>query len=346
MSSALYSVSSGGNANAQDVDQLVAALTAQNDVPFASYQPIANPGAPTVAVGSSGVLSGAYQYAVVCRTGYVDGNQTPHYSGNQTAAGTASATVNPSAQEVDLSAIPLGPTGVVARDVYRTKAGGSTFYFLVTIADNVTTDYTDNTPDSGLSTTTAPTVNSTGSPPQLPVYDAVPGFTAPQGSLAFVSVHGALVLYESDGTAWSVAGAIPATTSEAGTVAIPQAVSGTPISPVRVGDAEEQPVPNANTWTTVNPAFTPSANGFFDLALSFRVTADTTVQAQVTYANAAGAATSTLLDPTAYTYTSGGDNTYDVLCAAIRAVSGTAIAVQVQSSVASAVVASANVVGR
>ena len=39
---------------------------------------------------------------------------------------------------------------VIARKIYRTKAGGSTYWLLATIADNTTTTYTDTAADASL----------------------------------------------------------------------------------------------------------------------------------------------------------------------------------------------------
>lgn len=289
----LYPVSPNNPANAADVNQLVAVLNGQNDAPFHSYQPLAAPSAPTAAIGGTGVLNGAYAYCAVFRTGYVDGVGVIHYSGHQTAAGTASTTVNPSDNAVDLSAIPLGPTGVVARDLYRTQAGGSTFYYLATLADNVTTDYTDNTPDSSLGTTTAPTVNTTGSPPELPVYAAVPGFAAPEGALAFVNNGTDLLLYQSTGSAWAVsAPPIPlASPTAAGIVDVAQSPpSGDPVTPSIIA----RPAETALTTTAATTIFTvtPADTGMFVLYLYARVvTAATTVTATLTYTSNSGAQT-------------------------------------------------------
>jgi hypothetical protein len=56
--------------------------------------------------------------------------------------------------EIDLSAIPIGPGGTLARGIYRTKAGGTkasdTPYFVTYIADNVTTTYADNATDAAI----------------------------------------------------------------------------------------------------------------------------------------------------------------------------------------------------
>jgi hypothetical protein len=114
---------------------------------------IAPASAPTVATGSSGVLTGAYQYLVT----FTD-------TAGETTAGPASLTVNPSAQEVSLTNIPTGISGTITgRNIYRTKAGGSTFYLLTSISDNTTTTYTDNTPDSSLPSTQPPTTSTAGS---------------------------------------------------------------------------------------------------------------------------------------------------------------------------------------
>ena len=105
--------------------------------------------APSVAVGSSGSLTGAYKY----RVSFV-------YSGSESNAGPESTTVSPSSQSVDLTNIPIGGSGCTQRKIYRTKANGSVYYELHTINDNTTTTYTDNDVDDLLSWKTAPTNNS------------------------------------------------------------------------------------------------------------------------------------------------------------------------------------------
>ncbi len=161
---ALYDVAGGNTAYSTDLDQLVDALTGKNDVTITAFVPIAVPGAPTVAVNTTaGNLTGNYQYAVAFVTGYWQGPSGTgiiHVQGN-TGGGTASAVVAPSAQQVNLSAIPIGPTGVVQRVLYRTGANGSAFYYLYTLDDNTSTTYADNTADSGLGAA-MPTTNTTG----------------------------------------------------------------------------------------------------------------------------------------------------------------------------------------
>lgn len=61
--------------------------------------------------------------------------------------------------QVSLTSIPLGPTSVTSRKIYRTIAGDTGNHKLVdTISDNTTTTYTDDTADSGLGAD-APTTN-------------------------------------------------------------------------------------------------------------------------------------------------------------------------------------------
>jgi len=98
---------------------------------------------PSVAVGAAGVLTGDYKYVI---TFYRSGTY-PHESDPC----TETATVSPSSQKVDLSSIPTSADSqVTGRKIYRTTAGGSSFLYLATIADNVTTTYTDNTADTSL----------------------------------------------------------------------------------------------------------------------------------------------------------------------------------------------------
>lgn len=95
------------------------------------------------APGAAGVLTGAYKYK------YVFVSPT----GAKSNASPASAVVNPAAQQVNLTLIAVnGDTAenTSAREVYRTAAGGEVYYFVTTIADNVTTTYTDNTADTAL----------------------------------------------------------------------------------------------------------------------------------------------------------------------------------------------------
>ena len=49
-----------------------------------------------------------------------------------------------------VSAIPLGPAGVTARRLYRTKAGGAEFFFVAQLSDNTTTEYLDDNADGQL----------------------------------------------------------------------------------------------------------------------------------------------------------------------------------------------------
>ena len=71
--------------------------------------------------------------------------------------GSNTATAN----QVSLSAIPIGGTGVTQRKVYRTVAGGAQLKLLTTIADNTTTTYSDSTADASLGAN-VPTSDTSG----------------------------------------------------------------------------------------------------------------------------------------------------------------------------------------
>src|SRR5437660_4722454 len=66
---------------------------------------------------------------------------------------------NTTTGRVNLSAIPVGGTSVTQRNIYRTKANLTALLLLATIADNVTTIYSDVSADAALGAA-APTTNS------------------------------------------------------------------------------------------------------------------------------------------------------------------------------------------
>jgi hypothetical protein len=111
------------------------------------------------ALDTSRVVPGVATAALAGVAGNVDtGNHAYAVSyvvnGVETSAGGASntvATVIGSNGQVNLTNIPLGPTGTTSRNIYRTKiASGTVYFFLINIPGNSTTTYTDNTADSGL----------------------------------------------------------------------------------------------------------------------------------------------------------------------------------------------------
>jgi parallel beta-helix repeat protein len=110
------------------------------------------PGAPTVAVNATaGNLTGPLYYVVTFVT-----------ATGETNYGTQSASVNPTAQQVDLSAIPTGTSGVVtARKIYRGATNGGQYKLVTTLNDNTTTTYTDNIAPGAL-TGVATNNNTTG----------------------------------------------------------------------------------------------------------------------------------------------------------------------------------------
>lgn len=99
------------------------------------------------------VDNGSHRYLVT----FVTVNGETEAGAQSAAVVVADKTVN---GKVQLTGVPLGGTAVIARKIYRTIAAGAAFLLLVTIADNTTTTYLDNTADAGLGAG-APAVNTT-----------------------------------------------------------------------------------------------------------------------------------------------------------------------------------------
>src|SRR5450755_3296392 len=120
--------------------------------------------APSAAKTSGAGLSiGTYKYGI---TFLSQGGETP-------ISPLVSVTTSSGSQQVNLSAIPIGPAlpatpgaatnTVIGRNIYRSQVGGSTLTLLITVADNVTTIYSDTASDASIvSTPAAPTVNTSG----------------------------------------------------------------------------------------------------------------------------------------------------------------------------------------
>lgn len=120
--------------------------------------------APTPSLGSSGTLTGAYQYRAVLVNQY----------GGQTDAGALSSSVSPSGQQVVLTGGLTGGPGTAGIILLRTTAGGSTAVsqmrrvpnpsnssLPLTIQNNNGAPFTDNSPDSALLSYTN-NINTTG----------------------------------------------------------------------------------------------------------------------------------------------------------------------------------------
>lgn len=104
--------------------------------------------------------------------------------------------------KVRITAIPVGASGVTSRKLYRTIAGGSTYFLLATIADNTTTVYTDNIADSGLGAG-IPSINATVDPQISTFISAARHQAERYTSAGFVSQVWTLTLdgFPSDGSA-------------------------------------------------------------------------------------------------------------------------------------------------
>lgn len=104
----------------------------------------------TDAVGAAGAITGTLYYKYT----FVDDE------GAETKPSPVSDGVTLTAQRAALSGIAVGPTGTVARRVYRSATSGGTFELVTEIADNTTTTYDDN--DASVAgEPTAPRTNNT-----------------------------------------------------------------------------------------------------------------------------------------------------------------------------------------
>jgi uncharacterized phage protein gp47/JayE len=123
-------------------------------IAFITEEPATIPdtGEPTVITASvaalAGNLSGTYEYQMSFLT--VMG---------ETLVGDISAPVQPTNQQVDLSAISIGGPGTTGRKIYRRRNGIDPFKLVTTIAENTSTTYTDNVAE-GLLTTPPPTIDT------------------------------------------------------------------------------------------------------------------------------------------------------------------------------------------
>lgn len=105
---------------------------------------------PTVALsGTAGnINNGIHHYIVTFMYGTVE---TDFLAENAVPITVVNNTIN---GQVNLTNIPVGGTGCIARKIYRTRADGNWYdaYLVTTLNDNTTTIFTDNLADSSLTT--------------------------------------------------------------------------------------------------------------------------------------------------------------------------------------------------
>jgi hypothetical protein len=110
-----------------------------------NFSPVQLPNSGSVALvttGSGNLSNGAYQWFVTFVTAL--GETNCYYLGT--------LTIDASHKQVTCTIPTSSDSRVTQRKLYRTKVGGSNFqaYYLATVADNVTTTYTDNIADTSL----------------------------------------------------------------------------------------------------------------------------------------------------------------------------------------------------
>ncbi len=130
---------------------------------YGSYFAPPGAGMTATALAGSGLNTGVYHYAVTLLS----------QGGESTPSPLVTVTTSSGNQQINLSAIPLGPAStaspgiatnqVIGRNLYRSTVGGSPLYLLATLQDNVTTNFIDTAGDNTLSGKPAPpTVNTSG----------------------------------------------------------------------------------------------------------------------------------------------------------------------------------------
>jgi hypothetical protein len=131
--------------------------------------------APDVPVEPPGQPSSALTTGIALEIGYYEHAITFVTANGETPAGTRRGITTTSGnQKVQLSSIPVGPSGVTKRRVYRTAVGGGAPKFVAEIPDNTTTTYLDQTPDASLGAA-PPTLNTSGAPGTWTVSDITIG---------------------------------------------------------------------------------------------------------------------------------------------------------------------------
>jgi len=120
--------------------------------------------APDVPVDPPGQCSAALHTGIALEIGYYEYAISFVTASGETPSGTRrSITTTSGNQKVDLSSIPVGPSGVTGRRVYRTAVGGGALKLMHEIANNTATTHLDETPDASLGAA-PPTLNTSGSP--------------------------------------------------------------------------------------------------------------------------------------------------------------------------------------
>jgi len=116
--------------------------------PLRTYAPLT---APTTAAGATGLLSGAYQYALTYFTSYGETEFSP-----------LSASLTVATKQVSLTALPVSSdAAVTGRRLYRTSGTVPGVFYLVATLPAVGSTYTDNLADSALPAIPSQSANTT-----------------------------------------------------------------------------------------------------------------------------------------------------------------------------------------
>ncbi|SIS88222.1 hypothetical protein [Alicyclobacillus vulcanalis] len=126
MSNSLQPVQKGGLPKSSDINQVIGFLNGTVDIGYVQLPGPTNPpsSAPTVAtngIAGSGNINNTEWYAVTFVTGVMASNGVMQVTG-ETPIGPVSSAVTAQNQSILLSNIPVGPSTVIARRIYRSPA--------------------------------------------------------------------------------------------------------------------------------------------------------------------------------------------------------------------------------
>ena len=132
--------------------------------------------APAVATSGTGI-TGTFSYAVTFLSAFGETSIGPSISTGAIANKTVNLTAIPTGTAVNIPCGGLTSTyqPVIGRNIYRTKNGGTVFYLVGTLNDNITTVFNDSTADASL--VTQPPTYSTA---EITLYELWPMTVGPQ----------------------------------------------------------------------------------------------------------------------------------------------------------------------
>lgn len=164
---ALYDISSGTQAVASDVEQLVNIWTGKHDIGNVNFAPqLSAPSSSnfTLATQAGSSLGiGAYNYQFTYVTGQFKSDGVTTVITGETLPSAAKSVTTTSGNTNVLITLPTSslPISLIAFNIYRTSVGGSDYKLIATVKAGSAT-YQDSTSDASRGSQTLPSSNTTG----------------------------------------------------------------------------------------------------------------------------------------------------------------------------------------